>query len=95
MKRIRLWIEVDVDPELLIPEADAMCKAMWNSTVEEVAGRAVRLVAREAAAGVGPGAPATDVLEVQVRERLAIVTPHSRDRVLRAHAGEDSRPPRR
>lgn len=38
MKRIRLWIEVDVDPELLIPEADAMCKAMWNSTVKEVAG---------------------------------------------------------
>ena len=38
MKRIRLWIEVDVDPELLMPEADEMCKAMWNSTVEEVAG---------------------------------------------------------
>ena len=48
----------------------------------------VRLVAGEAAPGVGPAGPAADVLEVKVGERLAGVAPHARDLVLRAVAGE-------
>jgi hypothetical protein len=38
VKTIRLWIEVEVDPEELVSEADLMCQAMWNSSVSEVAG---------------------------------------------------------
>lgn len=36
-RRIRLWIEVDVHPELLIPAASKMSSAMWNSPIEEIA----------------------------------------------------------
>lgn len=35
-KRIRLWIEVDVHPELLLPAASRMSEAMWNSPVEDL-----------------------------------------------------------
>ena len=35
-KRIRLWIEVDVDPELLLPAASAMTEAVWGSPIEEI-----------------------------------------------------------
>lgn len=37
IERVRLWIEVDIDPELLIPEASRMSMSMWGSPIEEIA----------------------------------------------------------
>ena len=56
--------------------------------VDEVAGRAVRLVARQAAALVRPRRPVPHVVEVQLAERCAVVAPHARDRVGIAVPGE-------
>jgi hypothetical protein len=38
MKRIRLWIEVDVDPELLVAAGDELCESAWGSSIADLAG---------------------------------------------------------
>jgi hypothetical protein len=57
--------------------------------VEQVAGRAVRLVAHEEPVGVGPLDPGVQVIEVQLGERIAVVALDAGERVavhrLRVH----------
>ena len=54
--------------------------------IHQVGGRAVRLVAAQAAVAVGPGRPILDVGQVQIGQGLAVIGPDARGRFLRPFA---------